>query len=85
LRDLLLAVSRPLVSGIVAAAVALGLQFYYGPLLSPLPRLALGVLILSTAYSLMLLYVMKQKKLYMEIIRGLMKPRSTDEPFVIPV
>jgi hypothetical protein len=31
------------------------------------------------------MYVMKQKDLYMEIIRGLMKPHSADEPFVIPV
>jgi PST family polysaccharide transporter len=85
LRDILLTVNRPLLSGIVAAAVAFGLQFYYGPLLSPLPRLALGVTILCVVYLLMLMYVMKQKELCMEIIRGLMKPHSADEPFIIPV
>ena len=43
LRDILRVVSRPLLSGIVAAGVGLGLQFLYGPLLPPLPRLVLGV------------------------------------------
>jgi O-antigen/teichoic acid export membrane protein len=85
LRDLLMTVSRPLVSGIAASGVTLALRHYYGPFLSPLPRLALGVAILCSVYLLMLMYVMKQKDLYMEIIRGLMKPHSADEPFVIPV
>jgi len=85
LRDLLVTVSRPLVSGIAASCVTLALRFYYGPLLSPLPRLALGVAILCSVYLWMLMYVMKQKDLYMEIIRGLMKPHSADEPFVLPV
>ncbi len=85
LRDLLITVSRPLVSGIAASGVTLALRHYYGPLLSPLPRLALGVAILCSVYLLMLMYVMKQKDLYVEIIRGLMKPHSADEPFVIPV
>jgi len=85
LRDILVTVRRPLLSGVVAAGVAFGLQFYYGHLLSPLPRLALGVTILCVVYLLMLMYVMKQKELYMEIIRGLTKPHTADEPFVIPV
>lgn len=85
LRDLLVTVSRPLVSGIAASCVTLALRSYYGPLLSPLPRLALGIAILCSVYLLMLMYVMKQKDLYMELIKGLLKPHSADEPFVIPV
>ncbi|TLY35576.1 MAG: lipopolysaccharide biosynthesis protein, partial [Nitrospirae bacterium] len=40
-RDIFVTVSRPLLSGIVAAGLALGLQFSYGPFLSPLPRLVI--------------------------------------------
>lgn len=85
LKDLLMTVSRPLLSGIVAAGIALSLAHFYDHLLSPLPRLALDVAILCSVYLVMLMYVMKQKHVYMEIIKGLIKPRSTDEPFVIPV
>lgn len=75
-RDILLAVSRPLFSGIVAAALALGVQLTYGHLLSPLPRLALGSVVLLGAYLGMLLYVMGQKAFYVDLIRGLRR-RST--------
>jgi O-antigen/teichoic acid export membrane protein len=85
LRDLLVTVSRPLVSGIAASGVTLAFRHYYSPLLSPLPRLALGVAILCSVYLFMLMYVLKQKDLYMEIIKGLMKPHAADEPFIIPV
>jgi PST family polysaccharide transporter len=82
LRDILLTVSRPLFSGIVAAAVALGLQVAYGPFLSPLPRLILGVALVLSGYLGMLLYVMGQKLFYLNLIRGLTKPLSVDEPLV---
>jgi PST family polysaccharide transporter len=84
IRDILLAVSRPLLSGIVAAAVAFGLQFLYSPLLRPLPRLAIGVATLSCAYLGMLLYVMGQKLFYVNIIRTFIKPSSVDEALVAP-
>jgi len=70
LRDILQVVSRPLLSGIVAAGLAFGLQFLYGPLLSPLPRLVLGVSVVFSVYLGMLLYVMGQKPFYMDILRG---------------
>jgi O-antigen/teichoic acid export membrane protein len=73
LRDILLTIGRPLCSGIVAASCTLVLVYFYGSLFSPLPRLALGVTILCVIYLWMLMYVMKQKSLYLEVIRGLVK------------
>jgi len=84
-RDILVTVSRPLLSGIVAAALALGLQFSYGPFLSPLPRLLLGVALLLAAYLGMLLYVMGQKLFYVDLVRGFIKPPSVEEPLVVSV
>jgi O-antigen/teichoic acid export membrane protein len=70
-RDIVLAASRPLVSGIVATALAFGVQFVCGQSLSPLPRLILGAVVLLCAYAGMLLYAMGQKAFYLNLIRGL--------------
>ena len=83
LRDALLVVSRPLLSGMVAAGLAFGLQFLYGPLLPPLPRLALGVTVVSSAYLGMLLYVMGQKLFYLDILRGFIGPLPVEEQVVV--
>jgi O-antigen/teichoic acid export membrane protein len=77
LRDISLTVSRPLLSGITAAAILFGLQVLWGHLLSPLPRLVLGGSILFAVYLGMLLYVMGQKSFYMNLFRGL-RSRSSD-------
>jgi O-antigen/teichoic acid export membrane protein len=69
--DILKAVSRPFLSGIAAAAVALGLQSFCGELMAPLPRLMTGGTVLLVTYLSMLLYVMGQKKFYIDIFRGL--------------
>ena len=69
----------------MAAALALGLQFSYGPFLSPLPRLLLGVALLLAAYLGMLLYVMGQKLFYVDLVRGFIKPPSVEEPLVVSV
>jgi PST family polysaccharide transporter len=71
LRDIFGAVSRPLLSSVVAATLAFGLQFFYGSLLTPLPRLVLGSVILLGTYVCMLLYVMGQKTFYLNLVRGL--------------
>ena len=84
IRDILLTVSRPLFSGIVAAALALALQFAYGPLLSPLPRLVLGVALVLAGYLGMLLYVMGQKLFYMDLLREFTRRPSVDEQLVVP-
>jgi len=73
LRDILSMASRPLLSCMVAAGVALGLQLFYGPLLSPLPRLVTGVTLVFGIYLGMLLFGMGQGPFYVDILRTLMK------------
>jgi O-antigen/teichoic acid export membrane protein len=82
-RDIVLAASRPLVSGVVATALAFGVQFAFGQSLSPLPRLILGAIVLLCAYAGMLLYVMGQKTFYFNLVRGLMgRPLLQDRVLV---
>ncbi len=78
-RDVLLVASRPLVSGIVAATLAFGMQLLYGSFLSPLPRLVVGVTIVLSAYLGMLLYVMGQKPFYMGLLREFGGRSSAEE------
>jgi PST family polysaccharide transporter len=85
LRDMGIAVSRPLLSGIVAAALAFGAQSFYGQSLSPLPRLILGGTILSVAYLGMLLYVMGQKVFYLDLVRGFRKREAVNEKVLASV
>jgi O-antigen/teichoic acid export membrane protein len=66
--DIVLAVGRPFVSGVVAAAFAFALQLVYGPFLHPLSRLSLGVAIMLAGYMGMLLYVMRQKSFYLNLL-----------------
>jgi O-antigen/teichoic acid export membrane protein len=70
-RDIVVAVSRPLLSGFAAAAFAFGAQLLYGQWLSPLPRLVLGVSVLFAAYLGMLMYVMGQKAFYLGLLQGM--------------
>src|ERR1700674_62844 len=84
LRDILLVSSRPFVSGIVAAAMALGVQFICGQSLSPLPRLILGATVLLGAYVVMLFYVMGQKAVYVNLFQGLSKRSSVEEETLVP-
>ncbi len=77
--DILLAVSRPLASGIVAAALAFGFQFFYLQSLPPLPRLILGASVLLSTYVGMLFYVMGQKPVYVDLLRELRKRPSIDK------
>jgi O-antigen/teichoic acid export membrane protein len=84
LRDILLTASRPLGSGIVAAALAFGAQFLCGHSFSPLPRLLLGATVLLVAYVLMLFYAMGQKDVYWDLLRGLKKRSSVEETPLVP-
>lgn len=84
LRDILLTASRPLGSGIVAAALAFGVQFIYGQSFPPLPRLLLGSAVLLVAYVGMLFYVMGQKAFYWDLLRGLRKRSSVEETPLVP-
>jgi len=73
LADIGRVVSRPLFSGLVAAGLAFGAQSAWGGALTPLPRLVLGATILVATYLGMLLYVMGQKQVYVDLLRGLTK------------
>jgi PST family polysaccharide transporter len=70
-RDIMVVVSQPVLSGVAAAACTLGVQLLYGPWLSPLPRLVVGVTVLLSAYLGMLMYVMGQKAFYLDLLRGM--------------
>ena len=82
--DLLRAIGRPLASGVVAAGIAFGLQVLVGSQLSPLLRLSMGVVVMSAIYLGMLLYVMRQKHFYLEIIRGFITAQQSDGQLIVP-
>jgi len=84
LRDIVLVVSRPLISGILAAALAFGVQFFWGQSLSHLPRLILGAIVLLGTYVGMLFYVMGQKAVYWDLLRGLRRRSSVEEKTLVP-
>ncbi len=78
-RDLLDAVSKPLFSAGIAAAVAFSTQLYIGESVSPLLRLLLAIGVMGSTYALMLLFIMGQNVLYLDILNGL-RNRSQLEP-----
>jgi len=84
LRDILSTAGRPLGSGIVAAALAFGVQFFWGQSLPPLPRLILGSAVLLASYVGMLFYVMGQKAVYWDLVRGLTKRSPVEETPLVP-
>ena len=77
--DVLLVVSRPLASSIVAAGVAYAVRSVYGQSLSPLPRLVLETTVLLVTFLGMLLFATGQKALYLDLLRGLRAPSSAKE------
>lgn len=83
-RDIIQTASRPLISGIVAAAVTFAVQRFYEPLLSPLPTLVVGVTLLMSIYTVMLLYVMGQGRFYLDLVRTFTS-RSAVEETAVPV
>ena len=72
--DIVLAVSRPLASSIVAAGLAFEVRLVYGHLLSPTPRLVLETSVLLVSFFGILLFVTGQKLLYLNLLRGLKEP-----------
>ena len=78
-RDILLAVSRPLASGILAGGLAFGVRLICGQFVSPLPRLVLESSVLFVAFFGVLLFVAGQKSLYLDLLRGLRGPSSAAE------
>jgi PST family polysaccharide transporter len=72
-RDMLLTVSRPLASSLVAGAFAFGVHRFCVQL-SPLFRLTLESVVLLTTFVGMLLFVTGQRVLYLDLLRGLRGP-----------
>ena len=74
LRDILLTVSRPLASGLLAGGLAFGVRLICGEFVSPLPRLAVESTILVVVFYGVLLFAAGQKSLYLDILKGLKGP-----------
>jgi O-antigen/teichoic acid export membrane protein len=77
-REVLMTVSRPLVSGIAAGILAWGVALGCNAL-RPLPRLVIETAVLLLAYALILLYGVGQRSQYLDLVRGLRKPSATDQ------
>jgi O-antigen/teichoic acid export membrane protein len=77
--DVLKAPIRPLISSAVAAALALGVDYFYGPILSPLSRLLVEGTVLATSYLVMLLFATGQKSFYLDLWRGSKGPAPGEE------
>jgi O-antigen/teichoic acid export membrane protein len=74
--DILHAVSRPLLSAGVAAGIAIGARLVCGGTVSPFFRLLVEIGFLSCSYLLTLLFIMKQKTIYVETFRALRRRPS---------
>jgi PST family polysaccharide transporter len=79
LRDILMATSRPLASGILAAGLAFGVHLIWGQFVSPLPRLILECSVLFVIFFGALLFVAGQKSTYVQLLRGLRGPSIVAE------
>jgi O-antigen/teichoic acid export membrane protein len=71
LRDVLLAVSRPLASGILAGGPAFGMRLICAQMASPYARLLLEGGVLVVAFYMTLLFAAGHKSLYLDLFRGL--------------
>jgi PST family polysaccharide transporter len=69
--ELLLATSRPVLSAIVAAAFAFAIEVFVGQLQTPVYRLLLDGSVMVIGYLCVLLFVMRQKRFYLELLKGL--------------
>jgi len=81
-RDVLQTLSRPLLSGIAAAAPALAIQIVFGHLLSPLSRLIMGSTVFVSVYLGVLFYVMGQKAFYLNLLGGLRRSSVGEKALV---
>lgn len=75
-RDLLPTIARPLVAGVAAAAAAAFVQYQVASIQFPLVRLALAGAAMLAVYAWVLLFVMKQRDFYIDLLRGLLRARE---------
>jgi PST family polysaccharide transporter len=73
-RDILLAVSPSLASGILAGGLAFAAGLIFGEFLSPLPRLVLESGVLGVTFFGVLLFAAGQKSLYLDLLKELRGP-----------
>ncbi len=83
-RDIAIAASRPLLSGLVAGAITLGMKFLLLQSVPVLVRLTLGGTVLLAVYVGMLFYVMRQKSLYVQLLRDILGRSSVDGKQLVP-
>jgi PST family polysaccharide transporter len=76
-KDVLIAVSRPMISSAVAAAAALGVCSICPP--SHWAKLLIGGAVLAGVYFGMILYVMGQKTLYADLLQRLVRRSPVEE------
>jgi O-antigen/teichoic acid export membrane protein len=78
-RDILVAVSRPLASAVLAGGIAFGARMIFGQFLSPLPRLLLECGVLLAAFFGVLLFAAGQRLLYLNLLGELRRSLSGAE------
>jgi O-antigen/teichoic acid export membrane protein len=84
LRDILVTASRPFVSGLAGAAVALVAYHLCYSFLSPLARVVLAGTVLLAVYLAVLFYAMGQKALYLDVLREFRKRLPAEEKVLVP-
>lgn len=82
--DVAVTVSKPFTASMLAGVLALGFRSLYGHLFSPLPQLLLEVTLLLGAFLGILLFPMRQKHLYLDIFRGMVRDSSARTMPVTP-
>lgn len=85
MRDLLVQISRPMISGSIAAVIAFEAEPFYSMNLAPLPRLTVGLAIFTLCYSVLLLYAFKQRRMYFDLVREMIRKRSPEESIEMPL
>jgi O-antigen/teichoic acid export membrane protein len=76
-QDILLALSRPLASGLVAGGLSFGVRLTCGSFVFPLARLVLESSVLLVTFFGLIVFATGQKSLYLDLLRGWKGP-STD-------
>lgn len=79
-KDLLLAIGKPLAAGLVAASVAVGIELLIGNrlILPAVVKLMVGGGSMFATYVVVLLFVLRQKDFYLDLIRGLKRPAASE-------